>query len=80
MEMYNKAMSAILMSVEWPFGDIINYFTFLGFKKNLKISLSAVKKMYIVCPIFCNALTCMYTNPASEYFALHPPTIQDYFS
>ena len=80
MELYNKAMSAVRMSVEWLFGDIINYFKFLDFKKNLKISLSAVGKMYIVCAIFRNALTCMYGNPTSEYFALDPPTIQDYFA
>ena len=80
MWMYNKAMSAVRMSVEWLFGDIINYFQFLDFKKNLKISLSAVGKMYIVCAILRNALTCMYANPTSEYFAVHPPTIQDYFS
>ena len=79
-ELYNKAMSAVRMSVEWLFGDIINYFKFLDFKKNLKISLSAVWKMYIVCGIFRNALTCMYGNPTSEYFALDPPTIQDYFA
>jgi hypothetical protein len=80
MELYNKAMSAVRMSVEWLFGDIINYFKFLDFKKNLKISLSAVGKMYIVCAIFRNALTCMYGNLTSEYFALDPPTIQDYFA
>ena len=73
-------MSAVRMSVEWIFGDIVNYFKFLDFKKNLKISLSAVGKMYVVCAILHNALTCMYTNSTSEYFALDPPTIEDYFS
>ena len=80
MEVYNKAMSAVRMSVEWIFGDIVNYFKFLDFKKNLKISLSAVGKMYVVCAILRNALTCMFTNSTSEYFALDPPTIEDYFS
>ena len=80
MELYNKAISAVRMSVEWLFGDIVNYFKFLDFKKNLKLSLSAVGKMYVVCAILRNALTCMYTNSTSEYFALDPPTIEDYFS
>lgn len=80
MEVYNKAMSAVRMSVEWIFGDIVNYFKFLDFKKNLKISLSAVGKMYVVCAILRNALICMYTNSTSEHFALDPPTIEDYFS
>ena len=80
MEMYHKAMSAVHMSVEWLFGNIVNYFKFLDFKKNLKLSISAVRKMYVVCAILHNALTCMYTNSTSEYFALDPPTIEDYFS
>ncbi|CAH3180049.1 unnamed protein product, partial [Porites lobata] len=59
MELYNKAMSSVRMSVEW---DVLNYFKFLDFKKNLKISLSADGKMYIVAAILRNALTCMYGN------------------
>ena len=42
------------MSVEWLFGDIVNYFKFLDFKKNLKISLNAVGKVYIVVAILRN--------------------------
>ena len=36
--------------------------------------------MYIVAAILRNALTCMYGNLTSEYFALDPPTIHDYFA
>ena len=79
MELYSKAMSAVRMSVEWLFGDIVNYFKFLDLKKNLKLSLSAVAKMYVVCAILRNALTCMYTNSTSEYFGLNPRTIEEYF-
>ena len=39
-------MSAVRSSVEWLFGDVINYFKSLDFKKNLKIGLSSVGKMY----------------------------------
>ena len=30
-------MSEVRVSVEWIFGDIINYFKFLDYKKNLKV-------------------------------------------
>ena len=30
---FNPAMSTVRASVEWVFGDIINYFSFLDFKK-----------------------------------------------
>ena len=36
MKAYNTAMSAVRSSVELLFGDIINYFEFLNFKKNVK--------------------------------------------
>ena len=46
----------------------------MDFKKNLKISLSSVGKMYVVCAILRNALTCLYPNQTSQYFNLDPPT------
>ena len=47
-------MSKVSASMEWVFGDIINYFKFLDLKKNLKVQLSAVGKMYIVCALLQN--------------------------
>ena len=41
-QQFNKAMSQVRVSVEWLFGNIVNYFTFLDFKKNLIIGLSPV--------------------------------------
>ena len=42
-------------------GDVINlnFFNFVG-------------KMYIVCAMLRNALTCLYKNQTSEYFQLEP--------
>ena len=48
MEAFNASMSAVRVSVEWLFGDIVSSFKFIDFKKNLKISLSPIGKMYIV--------------------------------
>ena len=67
------------MSVEWLFGDIINSFKFLDYKKNLKIGLSSVGKMYIVCALLRNAITCLYGNQTSEFSNLEPPTLEEYF-
>ena len=72
-------MSEVRVAVEWLFGDIVNYFKFIDYKKNLKIGLSSVGKMYLVCAILRNALTCLYGNATSEFFHLHPPTLADYF-
>lgn len=78
MEIFNESMSAVRASVEWLFSDIVNYFKFLDFKKNLKIGLSQVGKMYIICAILRNALTCLYSNTTAEYFGVDPPTLHDY--
>ena len=61
-ELYNYSMSSVRTSVEWLFGDIQNYFKFIDFKKNLKIALSSVGKMYVVSALLRNALTCLYGN------------------
>ena len=59
---------------------MINDFNFLDFKKNLKIGLSSVGKMYIVSALLRNAVTCLYGNTTSIFFGVDPPNIYDYFS
>ena len=70
MEEFNASMSSVRTSVEWLFGDLINFFKFLDYKKNLKIGLSHVG----------NALTCFYRNTTADYFGLDPPSLVDYCS
>ena len=60
---FNKSMSQVRVSVEWLFGEIINYYKFLDLKKKLKIGLSAVGKMPI--PV------CMETTLHSILVFLH---------
>ena len=80
MELHNKNMSKVRTSVERIFGDVINSFKSLDFKNNLKIGLSTIGKMYVVCAIIRNALTCMYGNQTSAFFAVEPPSVHEYFS
>ena len=63
----------------WELNDVATSWKFIDFKKNLKTGLSSVGRMYLVCAILRNALTCLYGNMTSEYFDLDPPTLQDYF-
>ena len=75
MEAYNSSMSSVRVSVEWLFGDIIKYFKFVDFKKNLKIGMRSIGKMYIVCALLQNALSCLYGNNTATIFwpwASHP--------
>ena len=80
MEAFNKSMSNVRTAVEWLFGDIVEYFMFKDFKKNLKIGLSTFGKLYVACALLRNALTCLYGNSTSSYFMLDPPTLEEYFA
>ena len=72
-------MSSARVSAEWVFGDVINYFKLLDFQKNLKIKLSAVGKMHIVCALLHSARSCFYGTSTENYFGLQPPLIGEYF-
>ena len=58
----------------------MNYFKFAGFKKNLKIGLSAFGKLYVACALLRNAVTCFYGNSTSTYFGLQPPNLYQCFN
>lgn len=79
MRAYNKVMSQVRVTVEWLFGNITNFFKFIDFKKQMKIGLSPVGKLYVVCALLENARTCVYGNNVSSFFNLDPPTIHEYF-
>ena len=77
---YNEAMSKVRSSVEWMFGNITKFFTFVDFKRQMKMYLSAVGKMYVVCALLENARTCLTgRNIVLDKFGLHPPSLQEYF-
>ena len=76
MEQYNLDMSSIRVTVEWLFGDIINDLKFLDFKKNVKIGMGSVGKMYLACTLLNNAVTCLCGNKTSEFFGINPPSLQ----
>ena len=72
-------MSEVRVSVEWILGDITNYLKFSDFKKNLKMYLSAMGKMYITCSLLHNARAILYSSTTSKFFNINPPTIEEYF-
>ena len=77
-ESFNSAMSRVRQTVEWGFRDIVTTFAFLDFKKNLKVLLQPVGKLYFVGAILTNVYTCMHGNNTASYFMLDPPTLDEY--
>ena len=76
---FNQSMSQVRVAVEWVFGDIVNYFKVIDFKRNLKIGLSSIGKMYSVCALLQNALTCLHGSNTGDFFNVEPPELSDYF-
>lgn len=78
---FNKAMSRVRVTVEWGFGDINTNWAFLDFKKNMKLFLSPVGKLYMVGSLLTNTLTCVRgDNKTSEFFDCAPPTMEQYLN
>ncbi len=77
---FNQSMSHVRVSVEWIFGEIVTFFKFVDFKKDLKIGLHPVGKTYVVCALLRNALTCLYGSNTAFYFGLEPPNLEFYFN
>ena len=48
-------------------------------QKILKIDLNSLKKMYIICAVIRNALTCMHKSTTSHKCGLDPRPVKYYF-
>ena len=80
MQEFSRSMTSVRVSVEWSFGEIERSFTCIDLKSNLKIGLSCVEKMYLICAVIKNALSCIYGNQTSESFYLSTTPLEEYFS
>jgi hypothetical protein len=65
---WNTAMSKVRISVEWGFKEITQVWTFLDFRRNMKIFKFPVAKYYIVAAFLCNIRNCFYLNQTATYY------------
>ena len=72
-------MSQVRVTVERVFEDVINYFKHMDFKKNLKIRLSCVGKMYRVSTILTNTYTRLHKNNISTFFGVDPLLLDHHY-
>ena len=75
---FNRAMSAVRVTVEWTFGKILQQFAYLDFKKNHKVLLQPVGKYYLVGALLTNCHTCCYGSQTSTFFNVPPPSLESY--
>ena len=77
-QQFNKSMSAVRISVEWTFGKICQYFTYVDLKRNNKVLLQPIGKYYAVAALLTNCHTCMYGSMTSKFFNVDPPSLESY--
>ncbi|XP_072143161.1 putative nuclease HARBI1 [Dermacentor andersoni] len=77
---FNKAMSSVRQAVEWGFGKIAGLFAFVDFKKNQKLYLQNVPRIYKASALLANCHTCLYGAQVSHYFGLEPPDLEAYLT
>lgn len=75
---FNTAMSTVRQCVEWEFGKTISLFAFLDYRKNMKLYLQPVGKLYLVGVLLKNCHACIYGSQTSQYFQLQPPSLETY--
>jgi len=63
---FNTQMSKVRARVEWGFGKICQNFTFIDFKKTLRILLQPIEKYFLVATILTNCHTCLYGSLISH--------------
>lgn len=77
---FNCEMSSGRIIVEWGFAKVLQYFSFVDFKKNQKLLLQPIASHYFTAVLLSNCHTCLYGSEASKHFNIQPPSLSDYLS
>ena len=77
---FNKSMSQVRICVEWTFGKICQYFSYVDFKRHSKILLQPIGKYYLVAALLTNCHTCLHGSLTSSVFKVTPPHLETYLS
>ena len=78
---FNRTMSGVRIAVEWFFGLVGRYWAFVDYKKNMKLYLNQVAKVYAIAAFFTNCLACARgSNQISRHFRMTPPTLEEYLA
>ena len=75
---FNQDMSPARVSVEWGFGQIVELWPFLDYRKKLKILLSPVGLYFGVGNMLTNIHTCLYGSIITREFGMGRPSLSMY--
>lgn len=75
---FNEIMAEYRECVEFAFGKITQYFSFVDFHKNQKLHLQAIAKHYLISTFFTNCHTCLYGSTFTKKLNSEPPSLEAY--
>jgi hypothetical protein len=79
--LFNSVMSCSRVCVEWSFGFVLANWSWLDFKRNLKLFLSPIGLFYGVGVLLANCICCVRGgNETSQLFGVLPPTLEEYLA
>lgn len=79
-ELENTVMKSLRESVEWSFSGIVRLFSFIDYPKNLKLFLSPIAEMFIVCVVLRNVYCCLHANETATFFHCRPPNLEHWMN
>jgi hypothetical protein len=62
------------------FGKVAVNFAFVDFKKNQKVLLQPVGRIYVVAVLMTNCHTCLYGSQTGMFFGLEAPELEEYLA
>ncbi|RLN10216.1 hypothetical protein BBJ28_00010397 [Nothophytophthora sp. Chile5] len=78
-QIFNREMSVVRIAVEWNFGIMKRLWSFVDYKKKLRLRLSPIGK-FVRVAMFLTNCHCYYNggNQISRYSDLEPPSLEEY--
>ncbi|KAE8960371.1 hypothetical protein PF007_g30602 [Phytophthora fragariae] len=77
----NASMAKVRTSVEWSYGQVVNYWAGVDFKRKMYAGGVPVATLYKAAVVLTNCITILRRgNNNSKYFGLDPPMLNEYFS
>ena len=73
-------MSSVRQSIEWNYGACGNMWSYMNFKKGLRLKENNVAMNSLACIIIHNAWVTMNHGITSNFFACDPPAFEDWVS
>ena len=77
---WNTAMSKVREPVEWNFKEITCQFSYLNYKRDMKIFQSPITKYYVIGAFLTNIRSLFYGNQTAHYFGARRFTMEQYLN